>query len=55
MLTSGKTTELSRLEVANAFKKKTNEKKFGIPKKNPQITFLNLKGFLCFLLIDFRK
>ena len=55
ILTRGKTTELSRSVFANACKKKTNEKKFGIPKTNPHITFFNLKGFLCFLLNDFRK
>ena len=36
MLTRVKTIELSRLGVANAFKKNTNEKKFGIPKITPQ-------------------
>ena len=36
MLTRVKTIELSRLGVANASKKNTNEKKFGIPNTTPQ-------------------
>ena len=49
MLTRVKTIELSRLGVANAFKKNTNEKKFGIPNTAPQSKFLIFKKLNCFL------
>ena len=39
ILTNGKTTELLRSGLFNAFKKKKSEKKFGIPNMIPQKIF----------------
>ena len=54
MLTSVNTTELFREGFANAFKKNTNEKKFGTPKIIPQNILFNWKGFFVFGFSDSR-
>ena len=53
MLTNGNTSELKMFGSSNAFKKKTKEKKLGIPKTIPQKTLLSCK--LLLVLIDLPK
>ena len=45
MLTRGKTSALEILGSSNTFKKKTREKKLGIPKITPQKRFFSCNGF----------
>ena len=44
-----KTIELSKLGVANALKKNTRQKKFGMPKVTPQNTSPSLTDFSSFV------
>ena len=49
ILVKVKTIELSKLGVANALKKNTRQKKFGMPKVTPQNTSPSLTDFSSFV------